>query len=108
MNKYFIQPAASARLEDIYRYTLEQFGPKQADTYLDGAFSLFEDIAARRVAWKRIPAEFGVDGFLIRYRSHFVFWKQRADGEIAIVAVLHRRMDVARRLHEDDSESGVG
>lgn len=104
MKRYFVQPNASARLEDIYRFTLQRFGPAQADRYLDGAFALFEDIAARRIIWRRIPREFGVDGFFTRYRSHFVFWKLRSDGQIAIVAILHQRMDMARRLQEDASE----
>lgn len=104
MKRYFVQPNASARLEDIYRFTLQRFGPAQADRYLDGAFALFEDIAARRIIWRRIPREFGVDGFFTRYRSHFVFWKLRSDGQIAIVAILHQRMDMARRLPEDASE----
>lgn len=106
MKRYFIQPAASARLEDIYRYTLENFGAAQADKYLDGAFALFDDIAGRRIAWRRIPSEFGVDGFYARYQSHFVFWKSRQDGQIAIVAILHQRMDIARRLREDVGETG--
>lgn len=67
-------------------------------------FALFEDIADRRVTWRRIPGAFGVEGYFARYQSHFVFWKQRADGEIAIVAVLHRRMDIGRRLQEDAAE----
>ena len=104
MTKFFIQPAASARLEEIYRYTVQQFGMVQADRYLDGAFALFEDIAARRIAWRRIPAEFGVEGYFARYQSHLVFWKQRSDGQISIVAVLHQRMDLARRLREGDGE----
>ncbi len=104
MRKYFIQPAASARLEDIYRHSLQQFGRAQADRYLDGAFARFDDIAERRVTWRRIPSEFGVDGFFTRYQSHFIFWKLRPDGDVAIVAVLHRRMDLTRRLHEDASE----
>ena len=104
MKKYFIQPAASARLEEVYRYTLKQFGPIQADRYLDGAFALFEDIVEKRIAWRRIPGEFGVEGYFARYHSHFVFWKLRSDGQIAIVAVLHQRMDLARRLQEDASE----
>ena len=104
MRKYLLQSAAAARLEDIYRYTIEQFGPAQADRYLNGAFELFEDIAAKRITWQRIPGEFGVDGYYARYKSHFVFWKLRSDGQIAIVAVLHQRMDLARRLREDVSE----
>jgi toxin ParE1/3/4 len=105
LKKYFIQPNASARLDEVYRFTLERFGQTQADRYLDGAFALFEDIAARRIVWRRIPREFGVDGFFARYQSHFVFWKLRLDGQVAIVAILHRRMDLAQRLQEDASES---
>jgi toxin ParE1/3/4 len=104
LKRYFIQPNASARPEDIYRFSFQRFGQAQADRYLDGAFALFEDIAARRIIWRRIPGEFGVDGFFTRYQSHFVFWKQRPDGQIAIAAILHRRMDLARRLQEDASE----
>jgi plasmid stabilization system protein ParE len=104
VKKYLIQPAASQRLEEIYRYTFQRFGPSRADKYLDGAFALFEDIAERRVTWRRIPAEFAVDGCFARYRSHFVFWKLRSEGQVAIVAILHQRMDLARRLQEDASE----
>ncbi|MCO5160278.1 MAG: type II toxin-antitoxin system RelE/ParE family toxin [Mesorhizobium sp.] len=104
MREYLLQSAAAARLEDIYRYSIEQFGVAQADRYLDGVFELFEDIAAKRITWRRIPGEFGVDGYFARYKSHFVFWKLRSDGQIAIAAILHQRMDLARRLREDVSE----
>ena len=104
MKTYLIQSAAAGRLEDIYRHTLEQFGPAQADKYLDGLFELFDEIATKRITWQRIPSEFGVDGYYTRYKSHFVFWKLRSDGQIAIVVVLHQRMDLARRLQEDASE----
>jgi len=104
VTKFLVRSAASARLEEIYRYTSHQFGAAQADKYLDGAFNLFEDIAERRVAWRRIPGEFGVEGYFTRYQSHFVFWKLRPDGQIAIVAILHQRMDLGRRLREDTSE----
>jgi len=104
VKKYFIQPAASARLEEIYRHTFQNFGLGQADRYLDGAFALFEAIAERRVTWRRIPGEFGVEGYFARYQRHFVFWKLRPDGQVAIVAVLHQRMDLARRLREDASK----
>ncbi len=105
MKRYLIRPAASARLEEIYRYTLLQFGSVQADSYLDGAFALFDDIAEKRVAWQRIPSEYGVEGFFVRYKSHFVFWKRRDDGLVAIVAILHQRMDLARRLQDEVSGS---
>lgn len=104
MSKYLVRSAASARLEEIYRYSLKQLGAAQADRYLDGAFALFEDIAEKRIAWRRIPSEFGVDGYFARYQSHFVFWKLRPDGQVAIVAILHQRLDLVRRLREEASE----
>ena len=73
MKRYFLQPAASARLEEIYRYSIEQFGPAQADKYLDGAFALFEDIAEKRVPWRRIPGEFGVGRVLHSIPEPFRF-----------------------------------
>jgi toxin ParE1/3/4 len=106
VKRYLIQPAASARLEDIYRYTVTQFGRIHADDYLEGAFALFDDIAERRITWRRIPSEFGVEGYMARYRSHFVFWRMRADGQVAILAILHQRMDVGRRLQEDVPKLG--
>jgi toxin ParE1/3/4 len=104
MKTYLLRPAVSAGLEEIYRYTVQQFGSAQADAYLDGVFALFEDIVEKRVAWQRIPSEYGVEGYFARYRSHFVFWKRRDDGRIAIVAILHQRMDLARRLRDVVSE----
>jgi toxin ParE1/3/4 len=104
VKRYFLQPAAAARLEDIYSHTIEKFGSAQADRYLDGVFELFGEIAEKRITWRPVPGEFGVDGYFARYKSHFVFWKLRSDGQIAIVSILHQRMDLARRLQEDAPE----
>ncbi len=104
MNGFYLQRAAAARLENIYLYTLKRFGKQQADKYLDGLFGLFNDIAEERITWAPIPVEFGVDGYFARFEQHFVFWKMRPEGHIAIVSILHRRMDVAKRLQEDTHE----
>ncbi|MFN4271227.1 MAG: type II toxin-antitoxin system RelE/ParE family toxin [Aliihoeflea sp.] len=103
MTRYLLRPAVSAGLEEIYRHTVQQFGSAQADAYLDGMFALFEDIVEKRIGWQRIPSEYGVEGYFARYKSHFVFWKRRDDGDVAIVAILHQRMDIARRLRDDAS-----
>ncbi len=102
MKKYWLRRAASQRLEDTYAYTLETHGQVQADKYLDGMFDLFEMIADRHIYWRAIPPQFGVKGFFASYGHHYVFWKERGDSSIAIVSILHERMDAGRRLREED------
>jgi toxin ParE1/3/4 len=89
---YRVQQAAGQRLDDIFTYTRDTWGNEQAARYIHGLFALFEDIAAKRIPWRQIPAEFGVDGFFCKYEKHVVYWRVLADGGIGIVTVLHERM----------------
>lgn len=61
---------ASARIDEVYRYTRERWGEAQADKYVTGLFDAFESIEAGTAASRPVPAEFGVDGYLFRYRMH--------------------------------------
>ena len=92
MTTYRVQEVAGYRIDQIYEYTLENWGEEQAETYIRGLFDCFGAIAAHRFPWRPIPAEFGVSGYVCRYERHFVYWKQLADGDAGIVAILHERM----------------
>lgn len=96
-----IQEAASRRLDDIYRYTLEQFGAAQAARYIEGLFEAFGKIATHGVLSRPVPAAFGVDGFTFRYESHVVYWRRLSNGDIGIVTLLHERMHQIDRFRED-------
>ncbi|HSX94895.1 MAG TPA: type II toxin-antitoxin system RelE/ParE family toxin [Hydrogenophaga sp.] len=100
MPRLRVHEAASWRLDEIYRYTLERWGERQADRYVTGLFEAFERIESHGVASKPIPAEFGVAGYFFRYERHVVYWKRLADGDIGIVTVLHERMHQIGRLRE--------
>ena len=95
-----VQEGASVRLDEIYRYTRDRWGAAQADAYVTGLFAAFEQIATRGVASRPIPAEFGVDGYVFRYRHHFVYWRWLANGDIGIVTILHERMHQIGRVRE--------
>ena len=95
-----LQEAASLRLDDIYRYTREMWGEAQAETYITGLFEAFDRIESRGVISRPVPAEFGVDGFVFRYQSHFVYWRHLSNGDIGIVTILHQRMHQMARLQE--------
>jgi toxin ParE1/3/4 len=96
-----IQEAASRRLDDIYAYSCETWGETQGQAYIRRLFACFEDIAARRVAWRSIPAEFGVNGFYVRCEHHYVYWRILSDGGVGIVTILHERMHQIARFRDD-------
>ena len=96
-----VQEAAALRIDEIYRYSRRRWGEAQAEAYIVGLFEAFEGIASGGVASRPIPAEFGVDGYVFRYKNHFVYWKRLGDGEIGIVSVLHERMHQVGRFRQD-------
>ncbi len=40
MTDFLIQEAASHRIDEIYRYTLTNWGKEQADSYIEGILNL--------------------------------------------------------------------
>ena len=96
-----IQRAASHRLDEIYCYTRDRWGEAQAERYVKGLFDAFAQIESHGVLSRPIPAAFGVDGYVFRYRHHFVYWRRLADGDIGVVTILHERMHQFDRFHED-------
>ena len=73
----------------------------QADAYIRGLFEAFGGIATGAVASRLTPAEFEVNGYVFRYRRHFVYWTPLGDGTIDIVTVLHERTHRIGRFLED-------
>ena len=100
MSAYRVQDDAGRRIDEIYIYTRDAWGEGQAQDYIRGLFAHFEAIAARRLAWRAIPAEFCVEGYFSRYKKHVVYWKVLGDGAVGIVTVLHQRMHQIERLRE--------
>ena len=96
-----VQDAAAHRIDEIFRYTRDQWGQAQAERYIRGLFDRFQAIADRRFPWHPIPAEFGVDGYVCRYEHHFIYWRQLGDGDIGIATVLHGRMHQIDRIRDD-------
>lgn len=101
MSSVRVQETAAVRIDEIYRYTREHWGETQADAYIRGLFDAFEGIATGVTASRPVPAEFEVDGYVFRYKRHFVYWKTLGDGTIGIVTVLHERMHQLGRFLED-------
>ncbi len=101
MGQIRIQETASWRLDEIYRYTRDRWGNKQADCYINGLFEAFQKITTKTTQSRPVPAVFGVQGYFFRYEQHFVYWRWLSNGDIGIVTILHKRMHQIERLQED-------
>lgn len=102
MTAFRVSAAAGQRLDEIFAYSRETWGQDQAETYIRSLFACFERIASRDLAWRAVPAEFGVEGFYTRCEHHYVYWRILPDGAVGIVTVLHDRMHQMSRFREDD------
>ena len=96
MAEYRLSPAAEDDLEAIWTYTVQQWGIEQADRYLDFLTSAFESLANSpatapscdhiRPGYRR----WGVERHMIYFRV--------TDYGIAVIRVLHERMETSRHL----------
>jgi len=101
MARFLVQEAASHRIDEIYRYTLDRWGAVKAEVDITGLFEAFEKVETHEVLSRPVPAEFGVDGFFFKYEKHFVYWKHLGNGDVGIVTILHERMHQIERFKDD-------
>lgn len=96
MPEYRLAPAAERDLENIWIYTRRQWGTEQANRYTDTLTATFAELAQSP---KTAPA---CDHIRHGYRRwnierHMIYFRLTPYG-IAIVRILHDRMDAPRHL----------
>jgi len=97
-------PTALAALDEIYDYTLEQWGMAQADAYVSGAFDFCGGLKAR--PRRKIPEALGVFGYYAVYRRHHIYWREAANGDVIVVCVVHSERDLPRHIVAAFAEAG--
>ncbi len=96
MAEYRLTPAAEEDLEAIWEYTCQEWSMDQADRYIEQMTTVFAELAQSpkiAQACEHIRAgyrRYGVE-------RHVIYFRIATDG-IAIVRILHERMDASRRL----------
>ena len=100
--KYQLSLAAEADIQDIYRYSFDQFGERRADKYVMGLHEEFGHISG----FPEIGKSLSRKGFehIRRYDhiSHIVIYTQIEDS-IKILRVLHISMDIDSQLKPDEN-----
>lgn len=92
---YRLTPKADADLEDIWRYSRDQWSGAQADNYLRQFIVAFADLASGTMKGRPVPWSVGYLRLLIG--SHVIYYKDRPS-HIEVVRVLHQSMDPQRHL----------
>ncbi|MBX9618398.1 MAG: type II toxin-antitoxin system RelE/ParE family toxin [Hyphomicrobiales bacterium] len=94
---YLLVKGASADLEDIIRFTNEQWGEAQCRSYIDQLERAATALAKGEGVFKELPS---IHPMLRMAKSgrHFIFCLPRSGSVPLILAILHERMDIMARL----------
>src|SRR4051812_38375542 len=96
MAEFRLAPAAERDLEGIWKYSFDQWGAEQASRYADALVAAFDELARSPQA---APA---CDHIRPGYRRrsverHVIYFRTTSYG-IAVIRILHDRMDAPRHL----------
>lgn len=92
-NTFHLTPAARKQLKHIAAHTQQQWGKQQRDRYLKQLYTRFNQLAAKPQLGK--ARDEILQGLRSAHEgSHIIYFTVIAGG-IAIIGVLHRRMDTA-------------
>ncbi|MDE1994363.1 MAG: type II toxin-antitoxin system RelE/ParE family toxin [Rhizobiaceae bacterium] len=93
--RYHLSPLAETDLEDIWRYTVERWSSQQAETYHADIIRALDGLASGVKTGRRADIREGY--FKYAVGSHVIYYRQQ-DTIIAVIRILHQRMDVNRHL----------
>ena len=91
-------PKAYEDLENIWRYTIEQWGTEQAITYVDELNAAFKRLADNPLL-NRERSEFSPPVRIVPYGSHLIVYLAEERG-ITIIRVLHESMDAGTQISD--------
>jgi len=97
MSPYTLTRLAEEDIKDIARYTLKQWGKKQSVHYASLLGNHFRAIASGSVCSHTV-SEANPYLKVSHCEHHYVFYIHRDKQVPVIIAVLHERMDMLRRL----------
>ena len=96
---YIISEEAINDLEDIWLYTLKTWSQKQADRYYNLLINEIEYISTHFDSGK-IKDHIKQGYRASKVKSHIIFYRKNAKGNVEIIRILHERMDVENQLNK--------
>jgi toxin ParE1/3/4 len=99
MKHFKLSEKAAADIEGILDYTYARFGAAQAESYYGSLRRCFQ-MLAENPAIGRLRTALEPPLRSHPHQKHIIFYDTFVD-HILVVRVLHERMDIERRLHEE-------
>ncbi len=103
MSDWFLSYDADEDLQDIYLYSVENWGEDQARRHLDELFDLFDHIGRNSEMGRQRP-ELGEGIRSFPHVSHIVYFMSW-QSEIAILRILHGSRDIDGEFSEFDPQT---
>lgn len=97
MTAYILTAEAESDLRSVIRYTRAQWGAAQVRRYVSGLERGIANLAEGRGPFKDMSALYPALR-MARCQHHYVFCLPREDAPALIVAILHERMELMKRL----------
>lgn len=97
---YRLTPRAQSDLDDIWRYSADQWGEEQAIAYVIAIRQRLEGLAAGRIP-ARSAAPVAPGYLKASIGSHMLYFRRSATGMLDVIRILHQSMDVATQLRGD-------
>ncbi len=96
MPDYRLTPTAKSDLLEIWKYTIKNWGGKQAEKYLLDIETKLEQLAANPELGRQRPEiSPGYNSFPVK--KHIIFYLHSGN-HIDIIGVLHKKMDINKNL----------
>jgi toxin ParE1/3/4 len=92
MSGYVLTPAAQADVAEIWDYTAERWSREQATAYIRAIQEACEGLASGMRISRPVDMK---PGYLeTNVKSHFIIFRRDGAGLVAVICILHSRMDV--------------
>lgn len=101
MSKYVIFKPANETLDEVWRYSLERWGQKKAEEYIEGLFATMQKTASREILWRSVLSQTSLDAYFVKYQRHYLFFRELEDGLIGIVSIVHEKRDIVSVLEKE-------
>src|SRR6476660_2575130 len=85
---------AQEQLLDIWEYTERTWGEDQADDYIRRLTQFVDSAASQRHLWRPALDNDLMDIYFIRYRHHYIFFRELAARLLGVISILHESMDL--------------
>lgn len=107
MSAVLFHPIADGDQDEIYRWTVANWGEGKAADYITGLHAHLERLAQLPGLWRPLSRRLTVliktdePIYVSRYRMHYVFFRRLHDGRLGVLRLIDVRRDFPRKLRRE-------